>query len=246
MLYTRNPDRAVGRPIVDRTIGTRARAARRRSSTSVTRAMFATRAMTTVTRASSSSSSVASDGARRPRRETTVTGPTTRRRTHRERNGFDWTTDGARERERRASEGRRACEEEENACEEEERWRYAEETDAYAYRGAWLAPRRQRTPPTAPDAAFEAELKAFREITRRMRDAGKDVDAFQPGGVEYEAILGRHVSEHVRLARRLALWRSNFVMRFEREPEYDDMPQTIRALELDWISLGFKIQAIEK
>ena len=42
------------------------------------------------------------------------------------------------------------------------------------------------------------------------------------------------------------MWRSNFVMRFEREPEYDDMPQTIRTLELDWISLGFKIQAIEK
>ena len=209
--------------------------------------MFAMRAMTTVTRASSSASSADDgarrDGARRPRRETTVT-TTTRRRTHRERNGFDWTTDGARERERRASEARRASEEEEE--EEEERWRYAEETDAYGYRGAWLAPRRQRTPPTAPDAAFEEEVKAMREFTRRMRQAGKDVDEFQPGGVEYEAFLGRHVSEHVRLARRLALWRSNFVMRFEREPEYDDMPQTIRALELDWISLGFKIQAIEK
>lgn len=214
--------------------------------------MFAMRAMTTVMRASSSSSvpsrssddDARRDGARRPRRETTVT-TTTRRRTHRERNGFDWTTDGARERERRASEARRASVEEE-ASEEEERWRYAEETDAYAYRGAWLAPRRQRTPPTVPDAAFEEEVKAMREFTRRMREAGKDVDEFQPGGVEYEAFLGRHVSEHVRLARRLALWRSNFVMRFEREPEYDDMPQTIRALELDWISLGFKIQAIEK
>lgn len=215
--------------------------------------MFAMRAMTTVMRASSSSSAPSRssdddarrDGARRPRRETTVT-TTTRRRTHRERNGFDWTTDGARERERRASEARRASVEEEEASEEEERWRYAKETDAYAYRGAWLAPRRQRTPPTVPDAAFEEEVKAMREFTRRMREAGKDVDEFQPGGVEYEAFLGRHVSEHVRLARRLALWRSNFVMRFEREPEYDDMPQTIRALELDWISLGFKIQAIEK
>ena len=126
--------------------------------------------------------------------------------------------------------------------EEEERWRYAEETDAYEYRGAWLAPRRQRTPPRTPDAAFEEEVRAMRTLTRRMRDAGKDVDAFR----EYEAFLGRHVLEHVRLSRRLALWRSNFVMRFEREPEYDDMPQTIRTLELDWISLGFKIQAIEK
>ena len=76
--------------------------------------------------------------------------------------------------------------EEEEADEEEERWRYAEETDAYEYRGAWLAPRRQRTPPRTPDAAFEEEVRAMRTLTRRMRDAGKDVDAFR----EYEAFLG--------------------------------------------------------
>ena len=73
---------------------------------------------------SSSASSSSRGGSRR--RETRA--ETRRGRTHRERNGYDWTTSGADERARRESgRGMGTMGEEE----EEERWRYAEEADAY-------------------------------------------------------------------------------------------------------------------
>ena len=68
------------------------------------------------------------------------------------------------------------------------------------------------------------------------------MDAFR----EYEAFLGRHVLEHAATVETTGAVEIKLCDAFEREPEYDDMPQTIRTLELDWISLGFKIQAIEK
>ena len=70
---------------------------------------------------------------------------------------------------------------------------------------------------------------------------------FEPGGESYEDFLGAHVTA-ARDAGEDAWrqWRTNFLIRFAREPEYADMPSAVRDLELEWIALGFKIRAIEK
>lgn len=89
-------------------------------------------------------------------------------------------------------------------------------------------------------------MKAMRRTVERLKAIGEPFEKYEPGGAEYEAFLGEHVEAHVRLARKLDTWRANFVVQFAREPEYADMPIAIRNIELDWISLGFKIRAIEK
>jgi len=208
--------------------------------------------------------------ARRTARPTRVATSTTSRTTHREKYGFDWTATATaeqraheRERERRAA----ASAAESSASSvggggdgdaEEERWKYAHESDAFEYRGAWLdlvSRQRQGDATTTTttyegsgsDEDFEAKVKKMRrKATKRRARGGMSTEGFVMGGVEYEAVLGELVEAHVRLARRLSLWRTNFVLRFEREPEYADMPVSIRNIELDWISLGFKIRSIEK
>lgn len=126
-----------------------------------------------------------------------------------------------------------------------DRWLSAEESDGYEYRGAWLATS-GRTGDATPDPAFEERVRAMKVTAGRFRDAKMDASDFEPGGAAYEAFLGEYVLEHVRLSRLLARWRANFLIRFDREPAYEDMPNSIRNMELTWISLGFKIRAIEK
>lgn len=96
------------------------------------------------------------------------------------------------------------------------------------------------------DGVFEGRVKAMRRTVERLKAIGEPFEKYEPGGDEYEAFLGEYVEAHVRLARKLDAWRANFVVQFAREPEYADMPLAIRNIELDWISLGFKIRAIEK
>ena len=128
-----------------------------------------------------------------------------------------------------------------------ETWRYAECADEYEYRGAWLAPRRQSGGSTPiADEAFEEKVRAMKAVSKRLREAKMETRDFEPGGESYEDFLGAHVTRHVTLARKLGQWRTNFLIRFEREPEYADMPSAVRDLELEWIALGFKIRAIEK
>ena len=180
---------------------------------------------------------------------------------HRERHGYDWTTNDAGDARARERANERANEVEDD--DGEERWKYAHESDAYAFRGSWLdlvATQRGTTSGVATgggrteagdafenDGDFEAKIRKMRRkaAKRRIRD-GTSADGFVMGGAEYEAVLGELVEAHVRLARTLTLWRANFVVRFAREPDYADMPVRVRNIELDWISLGFKIRSIEK
>ena len=101
---------------------------------------------------------------------------------------------------------------------------------------------------TRADGGQNTHRSARRRFSREGGGGrgGGGGEKYEPGGAEYEAFLGEHVDAHVRLARKLDNWRANFVVQFAREPEYADMPTAIRMLELDWISLGFKIRAIEK
>ena len=101
----------------------------RRDSSVTRRARMSTRPMSWRARASVARSccvcslhSSSRGGSRR--RETRA--ETRRGRTHRERNGYDWTTSGADERARRESGRGMGSMGEEEEEEEEERWRYAE------------------------------------------------------------------------------------------------------------------------
>ena len=96
------------------------------------------------------------------------------------------------------------------------------------------------------DEAFEEKVRAMKAVSKRLKEANMATSDFEPGGESYENFLGEHVLRHVTLARRLSEWRTNFLIRFAREPEYADMPSTVRDLEMEWIALGFKIRAIEK
>ena len=180
-----------------------------------------------------------------------------RRPLHREKNGFDWTYgyDGSASASASSSASSKTTttskpsyeETEEEA--EEERWRSAEDTEAYKFRGAWLATKGRQGGGSAKgelDGEFEGRVKAMRRTVERLKAIGEPFEKYEPGGAEYEAFLGEYVEAHVRLARKLDAWRANFVVQFAREPEYADMPLAIRNIELDWISLGFKIRAIEK
>ena len=174
-----------------------------------------------------------------------------RRTTFRERHGFDWTAiaDARRSGERERRRGARASSRGGGTATREggETWRYAECADEYEYRGAWLAPRRQSGGSTPiADEAFEEKVRAMKAVSKRLREAKMETRDFEPGGESYEDFLGAHVTRHVTLARKLGQWRTNFLIRFEREPEYADMPSAVRDLELEWIALGFKIRAIEK
>jgi len=169
-----------------------------------------------------------------------------RRPLHREKNGFDWTYGYDASSSTSKTSSSVVDETEEEA---EERWRSAEDTEAYKFRGAWLATKGRQSGATASgklDGEFESRMKAMRRAMERLKANGESFEKYEPGGAEYEAFLGEHVDAHVRLARKLDNWRANFVVQFAREPEYADMPTAIRILELDWISLGFKIRAIEK
>jgi len=170
-----------------------------------------------------------------------------RRMLHREKNGFDWTTAAAMV---SAVEAATKTGDEAEEAEEGERWRLAEESDVFQFRGSWLKLEgRQMNDQAGPgvlDAAFQEKVKGMKETNARFKTAGNPSAAeYAPGGEAYEAFLGEHVEAHVRLARKLSAWRLNFVIRFSREPEYADMPTSVRNIELDWISLGFKIRAIE-
>ena len=191
------------------------------------------------------------DDAGRRRRATRVRDGR-RRTTFRERNGFDWTANAVERAERMKRErneadwGERAARGGETATSEGgETWRYAETADEYEYRGAWLALHRQPGESTR-DEAFEEKVRAMKAVSKRLKEANMATSDFEPGGESYENFLGEHVLRHVTLARRLSEWRTNFLIRFAREPEYADMPSTVRDLEMEWIALGFKIRAIEK
>jgi len=167
-----------------------------------------------------------------------------RRPTHREKLGHDWTYDAqARAKSATARDARASVGGDDGR--EPDRWLSAEESDGYEYRGAWLATS-TRGGDATPDPAFEERVRAMKVKAGRYRDAKIDASDFEPGGTAYEAFLGEYVLEHVRLSRLLARWRANFLIRFDREPAYEDMPSSIRKMELNWISLGFKIRAIEK
>jgi len=173
-----------------------------------------------------------------------------RRTTFRERHGFDWTAiaDARREADD-GDRGARASSRGGGAATREggETGGYAEGADEYEYRGAGLAPRRQSGGSTPiADEAFEEKVRAMKAVSKRLREAKMETRDFEPGGESYEDFLGAHVTRHVTLARKLGQWRTNFLIRFEREPEYADMTSAVRDLELEWIALGFKIRAIEK
>ena len=196
----------------------------------------------------SSTSSCAGSSRERERRADALRRTNGRRPLHREKNGFDWTYgyDGSSASKSSTSTSSVDDETEEEA---EERWRSAEETEAYEFRGAWLATKGRQSGGSAKgelDGEFEGRVKAMRRTIERLKAIGEPFEKYEPGGAEYEAFLGEHVEAHVRLARKLDAWRANFVVQFAREPEYADMPIAIRNIELDWISLGFKIRAIEK
>ena len=206
--------------------------------------------------------------ARRTARPTRVATSTTSRTTHREKYGFDWTATATAEQRANASERERranstAMRESDTADggedDVEERWTYAHENESFEYRGAWLdLVSRQRLGDASASTSspylgsgtvedFQDKVKKMRrKATKRRNRGGMSTEGFVMGAPEYEAALGELVEAHVRLARRLSLWRANFVLRFEREPEYADMPVSIRNIELDWISIGFKIRSIEK
>ena len=196
-----------------------------------------------------STSSCAGSSRERERRADALRRTSGRRPLHREKNGFDWTYgyDGSSSASSKTTTSKPSYEETEE--EAEERWRSAEDTEAYKFRGAWLATKGRQGGGSAKgelDGEFEGRVKAMRRTVERLKAIGEPFEKYEPGGAEYEAFLGEHVEAHVRLARKLDAWRANFVVQFAREPEYADMPIAIRNIELDWISLGFKIRAIEK
>lgn len=161
-----------------------------------------------------------------------------RRPTHREKLGHEWTYDA------RAGDGRAGASEGRGSAPVVDRWLSASESDGFEYRGAWLATGRMGG--ATPDPAFGERLRAMKITAGRYREAGMDASEYAPGGSAYEAFLGEHVLEHVRLARLLYRWRTNFLVRFNREPEFEDMPNAIRHIESNYISLGFRIAEIER
>ena len=203
------------------------------------------------------STSYGASSGTRERRADALRRTSGRRPLHREKNGFDWTygyegssNTSSTTSSNTSSAGKTTSSYDGETEEEaEERWRSAEETEAYKFRGAWLATKGRQGSASAKgalDGEFEGRVKAMRRTVERLKAIGEPFEKYEPGGAEYEAFLGEHVEAHVRLARKLDAWRANFVVQFAREPEYADMPIAIRNIELDWISLGFKIRAIEK
>jgi hypothetical protein len=83
--------------------------------------------------------------------------------------------------------------------------------------------------------------------TRRGPTQGRLTNALiYVHGIEaYEKYLEKHIVKHVRMARRLKLWRINWHVVNGREPNYEDVPETVRLLELQYINLGFKLREFD-
>ena len=176
------------------------------------------------------------------------------RRTYREKHGYDWTNDSRvvhldnvdwwdREKvgwfETRGRQGQATRTPKKRWCRREVS--RSDVKKSFDFRGTIFDEDEER-PFVNDERVFDYMIKRKGNPVSKLGRALRYVH----GEEAFEAYFGKHVVQHVYLARCLRLWTINFYIRHGRWPKHHDATDNIRELELQYINIGFQIRELDE